>query len=151
MKTILTKPSQLGNTNGTRFALAMHEGVDMALWQRSVLVVDDNAGLRSGLAMVLEDEGIQTSQAERGAEAIALIREVKFDLLVLDLNLPDMTGVRIYHAAVQELEDPRCIFMTAEASESLVEEALRLEPARLLRKPFEVNMFRDLVRRVIAN
>ena len=123
----------------------------MAVMQRSVLVVDDNTGLRTGLATVLEDEGIETRQAGRGSEAIELIREVRFDLLVLDLNLPDMTGVRIYNVAAEEIESPRCIFMTAEASEELVEEALRLEPLRLLRKPFEVSLFRDLVRRAIAN
>lgn len=127
----------------------------MAVLQRSVLVVDDNAGLRTGLATVLEDEGIETRQAGRGSEAIELIHQVRFDLLVLDLNLPDMTGVRIYNVAAEVAGkgagDTRCIFMTAEASEELVEEALRLEPLRLLRKPFEVNLFRDLVRRAIAN
>lgn len=123
----------------------------MAVLQRSVLVVDDNAGLRSGLATVLEDEGIETRQAGRGSEAIELIHQVRFDLLVLDLNLPDMTGVRIYNVAAEEVGQPHCIFMTAEASEELIEEALRLEPLRLLRKPFELNLFRDLVRRAIAN
>jgi CheY-like chemotaxis protein len=116
---------------------------------RSVLLVDDNAGLRSGLAGVLEDEGIKTQQAERGLEAIKLIQEVRFDLLVLDLNLPDMTGVRVY-SSVKEYAKA-CIFMTAEASEELIEQALKLDPLRLLRKPFEVKLFRELVRSAIAN
>ncbi|MCB9894385.1 MAG: response regulator [Planctomycetes bacterium] len=115
------------------------------------MLVDDNIGLRSGLATVLEDEGIETRQAERGDEAIKLVREVRFDLVVLDLNLPDMTGVTVYTRVQKELARPQCIFMTAEATEELIEEALRLEPLRLLRKPFEVNLFRDLVRRAIAN
>ena len=119
--------------------------------QRSVLLVDDNAGLREGLATVLEDEGIETKQAERGEEAIRLVREIRFDLVVLDLNLPDMTGVRVYSSVSLEVPSSRCIFMTAEASEELIEEALRLDPLRLLRKPFEVQLFRDLVRRGIAN
>lgn len=119
--------------------------------QHSVLLVDDNVGLRAGLATVLEDEGIETRQAERGDEAIRLVQEFRFDLVVLDLNLPDMTGVRVYTSVQQELIRPQCIFMTAEASEELIEQALRLEPLRLLRKPFELNLFRDLVRRAIAN
>lgn len=121
------------------------------LLQRSVLLVDDNAGLRQGLASVLRDEGIETREAERGEEAIRLVREVRFDLLVLDLNLPDMTGVRVYSSVSEEVPSSHCIFMTAEASEELIEEALRLDPLRLLRKPFEVQLFRDLVRRGIAN
>lgn len=123
----------------------------MASTHHSVLLVDDNVGLRAGLAMVLEDEGLETVQAERGDEAIRLVQEVRFDLLVLDLNLPDMTGVRVYTSVAHELAKPRCIFMTAEASEELIEQALRLQPLRLLRKPFEVNVFRDLVRRAVAN
>lgn len=123
----------------------------MAVLQRSVLLVDDNAGLRSGLADVLRDEGVETREAERGDQAIRMIKEVRFDLFVLDLNLPDMTGVRLYHAAATESAGTACIFMTAEASEELIEEALRLEPLRLLRKPFEVSLFRDLVRRAVAN
>jgi DNA-binding response OmpR family regulator len=116
--------------------------------KRCVLLVDDNAGLRAGLATVLEDEGIQTRQAERGDEAIKLVQQVHFDLLVLDLNLPDMTGVRVYSSV---REHAKCIFMTAEASEELIEQALRLDPLRLLRKPFEVKLFRELVRSAIAN
>ncbi|MBX3461134.1 MAG: response regulator [Planctomycetes bacterium] len=122
----------------------------MAL-QRNVLLVDDNIPFRSTLATVLEDEGVDTQQAGRGDEAIRLIRQVRFDLLVLDLNLPDMTGVTVYSTASEEVKKVGCIFMTAEASEELIEMALRLNPLRLLRKPFEVAMFRDLVRRAIAN
>lgn len=118
--------------------------------QYSVLLVDDNAGLRSGLAMILEDEGIRTTQAERGDEAIQLVHEVRFDLYVLDLNLPDMTGVNVYTHVAAEHTSPRCIFMTAEASEELIEQAMRLHPLRLLRKPFEVKLFRDVVRNAIA-
>ena len=119
--------------------------------QRSVLLVDDNVGLRSGLATILEDEGIETSQAERGDEAIRLVREVRFDLLVLDLNLPDMTGVSVYSTVETEFGRLQCIFMTAEASEELIEQAMRLEPLQLLRKPFEISLFRTLVRQAIAN
>ena len=114
----------------------------------SVLLVDDNVGLRAGLASILEDEGLETRQAERGDEAIKLVKEFRFDLLILDLNLPDMTGVRVY-STLPHGYDARCIFMTAEASDELIEEALRLEPLRLLRKPFEVKLFRDLVRSAI--
>lgn len=111
----------------------------------TVLLVDDNETLRSGLASVLEREGIRVEQAAQGSEAIALALRTELDLAVLDLNLPDMTGVNVY----QSLPNKDCIFMTAEASQDLVDEALALEPIRLLRKPFEISLFRRLVRRVM--
>lgn len=123
----------------------------MAVLQRNVLLVDDNVPFRSALAGVLEDEGVETGEAGRGDEAVALVKQVRFDLLVLDLNLPDMTGVVLYSVLTRELPGVGCIFMTAEASEALIEKAMSLNPLRLLRKPFEVNLFRDLVRRAIAN
>jgi DNA-binding NtrC family response regulator len=126
-------------------------GDAMAVLQRNVLLVDDNVPFRSALATVLEDEGVETGQASRGDEAVELVKRVRFDLLVLDLNLPDMTGVVLYSALTRELPGVSCIFMTAEASETLIEKAMSLNPLRLLRKPFEVNLFRDLVRRAIAN
>ncbi len=122
----------------------------MPALQRTVLLVDDNVSLRQGLALVLEDEGIETLQAGRGDEAIQLAHAAPCNLLVLDLNLPDMTGVKVYREITRAMADLACIFMTAEAGDDLVEDALRLNPLRLLRKPFEVNLFRDLVRRAIA-
>lgn len=116
----------------------------------TVLLVDDNVGLREGLALALEDEGVSTLQAGRGDEALVLARDERCELVVLDLNLPDMTGVKVYHDITRAIRQMACIFMTAEASESLVAEALRLSPLRLLRKPFEVNHFRDLVHRAMA-
>lgn len=122
----------------------------MPALQRTVLLVDDNVGLREGLALVLEDEGIEALQAGRGDEAIELVQSAPCSLVVLDLNLPDMTGVKVYHEISRAMRQLACIFMTAEAQDDLIEDALRLNPLRLLRKPFEVNLFRDLVRRAIA-
>jgi DNA-binding NtrC family response regulator len=115
----------------------------------TVLVVDDNAGLRAGLVSLLQGEGIEAHQAERGEEAIRLVRALPFRLLVLDLNLPDMTGVGLYRQAELALPKVPCIFMTAEATEALIEEALRMNPLMLLRKPFETAMFRALVRHAL--
>jgi CheY-like chemotaxis protein len=120
------------------------------VFRRSILLVDDNVPFRSTLAGVLVDEGVEASEAGRGDEALEMIKAVRFDLLVLDLNLPDMTGVGLYSVVRNQLPASRCIFMTAEASELLIEQALKLNPLRLLRKPFEVKLFRDLVRHAIA-
>jgi DNA-binding NtrC family response regulator len=117
---------------------------------RTVLLVDDNVSLREGLAIALEDEGVSTVQAGRGDEALEIAWRRKCDLVVLDLNLPDMTGVRVYREISRAILNLACIFMTAEASERLIEDAMRLNPLRLLRKPFEVSLFRDVVRRGIA-
>ncbi len=122
----------------------------MPVFQRSVLLVDDNASLRDGLACVLRDEGVETLEASRGDEALALVAHNRIHLAVLDLNLPDMTGVGIYEGLLRLWPELPCIFMTAEAGRPLVEKAWQVGPLGLLRKPFEMHVFRDLVRRAIA-
>ncbi len=118
--------------------------------QRTILLVDDNAPLRNTLADILTDDGLTTREAGTGSEALELVRQVRFDLLVLDLNLPDMTGVGLYRMVSVSLPGTGCIFMTAEASDSLVQEAMRLNPRSLLRKPFEVKRFRQLVAETVG-
>lgn len=117
---------------------------------RSVLLVDDNVPFRRALALVLEDEGVHTVQAERGDEAEKLLQEIRCELFVLDLNLPDTTGVELYTRLSRRGVTP-CVFMTAEASEELIADAMKLRPVTLLRKPFEVKLFRDVIRRFVSN
>jgi DNA-binding response OmpR family regulator len=120
----------------------------------NILLVDDNVTFRSTLAQVLEADGYVSTQAGRGDEAIEIVRggsAGRLALLVLDLNLPDTTGVGLYRALAEEVIETPCIFMTAEASEELILRALELNPLELLRKPFEMQLFRDLVRGAIRN
>ncbi|MDH5641131.1 MAG: response regulator [Nitrospira sp.] len=113
---------------------------------RSALIVDDNDALRESLALVVEREGFEPVEAQCGEAAFELVETRRFDLAVLDLNLPDTTGVTIYRRMVIHKPLPACIFITAEAGEELIDDAMRLNPLELLRKPFEVSIFRALVR-----
>jgi DNA-binding NarL/FixJ family response regulator len=59
-----------------------------------VLVVDDHDLFRTGLRNLLEDEGVVVvGEAAGGAEAVRIVREVAPDVVVMDLNMPGMTGV----------------------------------------------------------
>jgi DNA-binding NarL/FixJ family response regulator len=59
-----------------------------------VLVVDDHDLFRTGLRSLLEEEGVQVvGEASRGADAVRIVRELAPDVVVMDLNMPGMTGV----------------------------------------------------------
>ena len=67
---------------------------EQALAQVRVLIVDDHDLFRSGLRNLLEDEGVQVvGEASAGQEALNIVREVAPDVVVMDLNMPGMTGV----------------------------------------------------------
>ena len=62
---------------------------------KSLLIVDDEAGHRQMLRAYLEDEGFQVSEASDGLKAVAAVRERAFDLVLLDLGLPDLDGLPV--------------------------------------------------------
>jgi len=80
---------------------ATREGLDSALEQleqvmskeiKDLLVVEDNAAMRKGVCSLLGDASIRISEAESGAQALEALRERRYDCMILDLGLPDMTG-----------------------------------------------------------
>ena len=59
----------------------------------SILVVDDESEIREGLELLLSSEGYGVSSAETGESGLAKIGEHPFDLLLLDVSLPDGNGL----------------------------------------------------------
>jgi two-component system, chemotaxis family, chemotaxis protein CheY len=69
---------------------------------QKILVVDDDAAIRQVLILALEDAGYKVVEASGGLQAIAMIRRRHFDLIVLDINMPDVTGYDVL-AAVRSM------------------------------------------------
>jgi CheY-like chemotaxis protein len=65
------------------------------LWQRQVLVVDDDPGVRDSVAMLLQSEGYNVTAAEDGFGALLQLRKVMPDVIVSDLNMPRMSGFEL--------------------------------------------------------
>src|SRR4051794_21605780 len=61
--------------------------------RESILVVDDEAGVRGSLGGILADEGYLVETAESGEQALALLERGRFDLMLLDVWLPGMDGL----------------------------------------------------------
>src|SRR5215471_2935603 len=61
----------------------------------SILVIDDEAEIREGLELLLKTEGYQVSMAETAQSGLARLGEQPFDLLLLDVSLPDRNGIEL--------------------------------------------------------
>lgn len=74
----------------------------------SILVVDDEYGVRSGIRQILEMEGYDVAEAETGRGALALLDRSGFDVALIDYQLPDLDGLTLLRA----LRDRKCDAMT---------------------------------------
>ena len=111
----------------------------------SVLVVDDDRAVSKLLRQNLEDAGTHVTEASSGLEAISALQELKVDMVLLDIKLPDFSGWGILSLLrlTEALRDLPVIVVSEEPpNTSLVN---RLQPDDYIQKPFDM---RDLVRRV---
>lgn len=62
---------------------------------KKILLVDDSVTSRKHLATLLEKEGYAVAEAHNGAEALLKVKETRYDLLLLDLEMPQMSGFEL--------------------------------------------------------
>jgi two-component system phosphate regulon response regulator PhoB len=112
-----------------------------------VLIVDDEKDLRTLLDFNLRSAGWRTAQAESGAEAVARARSLKPQVLILDLNLPDVSGVDVCRIlrSDEATRDLPILMLTARGAEHDRVQGLEAGADDYLAKPFSV---RELVLRV---
>jgi DNA-binding NtrC family response regulator len=104
-----------------------------------VLVVDDEALVRGGLARVLEAQGMTVSVAEDGAQALEYIRRTPPDVALVDMMMPGKGGLEVL-AEVQAMGSPcEVILMTAFADVDSAVAAMRAGAYHFLTKPFHSN------------
>ena len=90
-----------------------------------VLIVDDHDLFRSGLRNLLEDEGVQVvGEAAAGQEALNIVREVAPDVVVMDLNMPGMSGVEATRHISRDAPLTRVVVLTISDQEQDVMDAI---------------------------
>jgi len=113
---------------------------------RTILVVDDEPTLRETLAEALEADGFQVVTAADGREALARFREHRPDLVVLDLMLPELSGIEVCRIIRHESGVP-ILMLTARSSELDKVVGLELGADDYVTKPFSL---RELTARIRA-
>jgi DNA-binding NtrC family response regulator len=100
-----------------------------------VLVVDDDDDIRTFLASVLAKHGITVATAGSGADAMALLGREAFDVVLLDLRLPDASGLDVLRRARDADVDTEFIVLTGHAEVEAAVEAMRLGAYDFIGKP----------------
>lgn len=119
---------------------------------RRVLVVDDEPLIRWSVTETLAGLGLVVEQAGDAATALRLITTApfEFDVIVLDLRLPDMRDLSLLATIRQLQRDASIVLMTAFGTDEIVERAIALGAHSVLNKPFELGNLIDAVFGVTA-
>ncbi len=114
-----------------------------------ILFVEDDAMIASGIKYALEMEGHETSHVGNVADAISLIQQETFDLAILDMQLPDGTGIDIRNRLKNTAA--AIIFLTVIDNEYVIVKALDDGAADYIVKPFRIRELLARVRRALLN
>jgi DNA-binding NtrC family response regulator len=106
-----------------------------------VLVVEDEPQLGSLYAAYLEREGIDPQIVDSGTAALAAAADKAYDVVLLDINLPDMNGLEVLRSLAGRANGPTVIVITALGSINLAVEAMRAGAYDFLVKPFTAERF----------
>jgi two-component system, OmpR family, response regulator len=115
--------------------------------QPKVLVIDDEPGVRDLISEALSLSEITAVQAADGLEALSFLRRERFDLLILDINMPKLDGLALLEKLRTEGMSVPVLMLSARADKTDINQGLRIGADDYLTKPFSIE---ELVLRVKA-
>jgi DNA-binding NtrC family response regulator len=115
-----------------------------------ILIMEDEPSLAEGLKMVLLEQGYRVRLADTGLRALGSLTGRDYDLLVMDLRLPDMEGMEVLRLIKETKPEIRVIVMTGYASLASAVESMKLGALEYLLKPFTEDEFKAAVEKAVA-
>jgi len=102
----------------------------------SILVVDDEAEIREGLELLLGSEGYGVTSVETASEGLAKLEEHPFDLVLLDVSLPDRNGIDVLREVRSRAPDLSIVLITAYGSIDMARAAFKSGAQDFITKPW---------------
>ena len=116
---------------------------------RSVLIVDDEIGARESLKMILKND-YEVSSARNAKEAFSKIKEHSPHVILLDILLPDLDGLKVLERIKRNDPDMVVIMITATNTVNTAVEATKLGAYDYVTKPFDIDQLRLIITRSLS-
>ena len=117
----------------------------------TVLVCDDAIFMRTMISDILSQAGFEViGEAESGIQAVAKYRELKPDLVTMDIVMPDMGGIEAVREICKSDPDAKILMCSAMGQQALVVEAIQAGAKDFVVKPFQPSRVLEAVQRVLA-
>jgi DNA-binding NtrC family response regulator len=115
---------------------------------KHLLIIDDERGSRESMRLVFLKTH-QVTTAENSIEALDLISKKHFDLIILDVVMPGMTGMEFLHEVREIFPEIPVIMVSASYNDDIIQEAKHLKAVGFICKPFDVHELRNLVNQTL--
>ncbi len=116
--------------------------------QKSILVADDDASIRSLLKQLLADEGYSVQEAATGVEVVDKVKEGSPDLVIMDVRMPELDGIEALSRVKAASPKTGVLIMTAFGSSNAAIRAMELGAFDYVTKPFELDKITYTVQKV---
>lgn len=101
----------------------------------SILIIDDSSYMRGKIRTILKSENHEIFEAADGIQGLQLASSRKYDLVLLDIIMPGMDGVKILGALRQLVAGPQVIIVTADIQESVYKQCIDVGAFAVIHKP----------------
>lgn len=116
-----------------------------------ILIIDDEASLRQTLARILQRAGFEATTVASGREGLAMVNDRTFDLVYLDIRMPDMNGLDVLKTIHTQFPELPVILFTAQPDLHTAVEALRRGAIDYLMKPLKPQAVIDRTRTILTD
>jgi len=130
-----------------------HAGVSGVTMAKRVLIVDDSSAIRKSVHFILDQAGYEVVAAEDGLDALSKLDGASFDLIVTDVNMPNLDGIGLVQK-VREQPDFKytpIVVLTTESQGSKMEEGKAAGATGWIVKPFDADKLLSVVKRLIGD
>lgn len=115
-----------------------------------ILIIDDDRQLTRSFSKILSQDGYDTATAFSGSEGIEMVSSLRPDVVVLDIRLPDMTGIEVFETIHQQFPKLPVIIITAFGTTETAIGAIRKGAYDYIYKPFDVPEMLELIGKAAA-
>lgn len=115
-----------------------------------VLVVDDEEDLRRLLSDIVTKAGYEVMSASDGEEAIGLVKQSRYDVALLDIQMPNMSGIEVLRYLQKNSKNTKSIILTGYADLKHAMEAREFGAQDFISKPYKLEDVLATIERVLA-
>jgi DNA-binding NtrC family response regulator len=116
--------------------------------QINILVVDDDLIFGKNFVTILKDKGYSVELTGTGNKAVEMLKSTKFDIVLLDIKLPDINGIEVFKKMKEIRPDTAVIVMSAYPFEHTVMHTIKEESLIYFCKPFDITAVLETIKKL---